>query len=144
MQYFASILEMSVADFHESTAVNLVAPFAFTRAVLPEMVERGAGTIVNVASDLAYRVQADASAYCATKHGLVALSEVSQLEHRADGVRVTLVQPGWIATGNDAQVRQEKGHMPAQEVANAVVWCCQRPSSVRVDTLTIHPMVQDS
>ncbi|MER8402189.1 SDR family NAD(P)-dependent oxidoreductase [Mesorhizobium sp. M1348] len=142
LQSFAPILEMRVQTFVDSTMVELAAPFAFTQAVLPAMIDRKSGTIINIASDLAYRAVANGGVYCATKRALVALSEVTGLEHRENGIRVVVIQPGWIATAPDPEPGLQAGRMSVQQVADAVIWCCLQPPMLRIDSLTIHPMVQ--
>jgi short-subunit dehydrogenase len=147
IQRFLPALELSVEDFSEQVSVNLVAPFALARAMLPGMVERGGGWIVNIASDLAYRSIATGSAYCASKRGLVALSECLQLEHRAHGIRVTVIMPGAVASGWDgvpSDDASKAGQLRPDDVADAVLWSCTRPADSRVDQVVIHPMTQDS
>jgi NAD(P)-dependent dehydrogenase (short-subunit alcohol dehydrogenase family) len=147
IQRFLPAVELSVGEFAEQVSVNLVAPFALARAVLPGMIERGSGWIVNIASDLAYRSVPGGSAYCASKRGLVALSECLQLEHRADGIRVTVVMPGAVASGWDGvppDHASKAGQLRPDDVADTVLWCCTRPAHSRVDRVVIHPMVQDS
>lgn len=79
-------------------AVNLVAPILLTRALLPGMLERGRGHIVNVASIAGFVAPRDEAVYAATKAGLVAFSESLRYELRGSGVGVTLVAPGVVAT----------------------------------------------
>ena len=79
-------------------AVNYFAPARITLALLPLMLERGSGTIVNVAS-LGGRVGIiHESAYCASKHALSGWSEVLAMDLAGTGVVVKLIQPGPIDT----------------------------------------------
>lgn len=147
VQAFAPTLEFSEEVFRNAVAVNLTAPFLLAQAVLPEMIGRREGWIINIASDLAYRVRTGGAAYCSTKRALVALSEVLQLEHRADGIRVSVILPGITATTWDDRPENhpsKREHLPTAEIAEAVLWCCTRRGGARIDSIVIHPSVQDS
>jgi NAD(P)-dependent dehydrogenase (short-subunit alcohol dehydrogenase family) len=77
---------------------NLVAPLRLARLVLPGMRERGEGRIVNVSS-VAGRLSTPLMGwYAASKHGLEAVTDALRMEVEADGVRVSLVEPGMFAT----------------------------------------------
>jgi NADP-dependent 3-hydroxy acid dehydrogenase YdfG len=117
-------------------------PFALSQAVLPEMIAAGGGTIINVASDLAYRPQVGGSAYVASKWGLSGMSQVFQEEVREHGVRVCVLEPGWIATGENSAERRSEGHMEPSELAEFLTWIIRLPPHLRVDRLTVHPLVQ--
>ena len=85
--------------------------------------------------------------YLATKRALLALSEVLQLEHRADGIRVSVILPGITATAWDGLTPEhpsKAGHLHPSEIAEAVLWCCTRTGGARVDTVVIHPSIQNS
>jgi NAD(P)-dependent dehydrogenase (short-subunit alcohol dehydrogenase family) len=79
-------------------AVNLTAPVALTAALLPGMIERGRGHVVNVASIVGITGNKDETAYSATKAGLVGFTRSLRQELAGTGVRVSLVVPGVIDT----------------------------------------------
>jgi 3-oxoacyl-[acyl-carrier protein] reductase len=141
-QLFKPVEEFSTAEFSDTMHVNTVAPFVLSRAVLPAMTAAGGGLIVNVASDLAYRPHLNGSAYCASKAALVAWSQVFQEEQRRNGIKVSVVEPGWIATGSNASARSERGDMAPEELADAILALLRLPVGVRVDRLVVHPMNQ--
>jgi len=126
--------------------VNLTGTYLCTRAALPEMLARGAGRIVNVASTAGLVGYAYVAAYCAAKHGVVGLTRALALECAKSGVTVNAVCPGYTETDlvgeavagivrktgrSEAEARaalvarNPQGRMvqPA-EVANAVLWLC--------------------
>lgn len=93
---FAALSENS---WDQGIALNLKTAFNATRAVLPQMLERGYGRIVNVSSVTGPHVAISGeSAYAAAKAGLSGLTRALALEVAAQGVTVNAVEPGWIAT----------------------------------------------
>ena len=90
--------ELSVDEWDRIVSVNLRAPFVLSRAVLPHMRRRGRGHIVNIVSTAAKRAWANASAYHATKWGLLGLSHALHVEARPHGVKVTAVVAGGMRT----------------------------------------------
>jgi short-subunit dehydrogenase len=78
--------------------VNLIAPIRLTRALLPSMLERRRGAIVNVASIAGHVGVGNEAVYASTKAGLIGFSESLRYELRDSGVRVSVVSPGVVAT----------------------------------------------
>jgi NAD(P)-dependent dehydrogenase (short-subunit alcohol dehydrogenase family) len=95
---FAHTHEASVADWNRAIAVNLTGTFLMARAVLPSMLERGDGVIVNTASNAGLQGIAYAAAYCASKGGVVQLTKALALEYLGRGIRVNVVAPGSVDT----------------------------------------------
>ena len=79
-------------------AVNFIAAFRLTRALLPALLASGRGSIVNIASELALVGARDYSAYCATKGAILAWSRALAVELAGQGVRVNAVCPGPVDT----------------------------------------------
>jgi NAD(P)-dependent dehydrogenase (short-subunit alcohol dehydrogenase family) len=90
--------ELSVADFDRIVAVNLRAPFITCREALKHMRRRGVGHIVNIASTAAKRAWPNASAYHASKWGLLGLSHAIHTEARPYNIKVTAVVAGGMRT----------------------------------------------
>ncbi len=93
------LAEMTEAVYDEVLDVNLKGPYLFCRAVLPQMLARRHGRIVNVGSISATLGTAGMTAYCASKWGLLGLSKALAEELRGTGVSVTSVLPGSVDTG---------------------------------------------
>ena len=92
---------VSAQDFRRVLEVNLVAPFLLSQAFGTQMLKRGRGSIINVASIAGLAAVADRSAYNASKHGLIGLTRTLAAEWGGRGVRVNAVCPGWVKTEMD-------------------------------------------
>ena len=90
--------ETDEEDWWHCVEVNLQGPFLFTRAVLPSMVSRGTGRIVNVSSGSGLQPQANHSAYVIAKTGLIRLTENLAVEVEKHGVKAFTVHPGTVRT----------------------------------------------
>jgi 3-oxoacyl-[acyl-carrier protein] reductase len=85
-------------EWDDVLAVNLGGTFACIRAALPGMVERRAGRIVTIASELGLAGMAENAAYCASKGGVIALTKALAREYAAEGVLINCVAPGPVVT----------------------------------------------
>jgi NAD(P)-dependent dehydrogenase (short-subunit alcohol dehydrogenase family) len=95
---FAPIAETADEQWHRIIATNLTGVFYASRAAIPAMRARGGGWIINVSSLAGKNAFAGGGAYCASKAALNAFSEVLMQEVRHDGIRVSYVMPGSVAT----------------------------------------------
>lgn len=95
---FGSILEMKEEDWEEIIKTNLLGAYYVSKAILPSMVERKSGDVINVSSTAGLKGNAVTSAYSASKFGLIGLSESMMLEMRKHNVRVTTLTPSTIAS----------------------------------------------
>ena len=93
-----SVEEVPVKDAKAVFETNVFGPLRMMQAVLPGMRERGGGTIVNISSVAGRLVSAGHGVYAATKHALEALSEAVAIETRWFGIRVIVIEPGFIST----------------------------------------------
>lgn len=92
-----TVAEASVDDWRATLDVNLTGPFLLARAALPQLLERQ-GSVVSVASIAALRAGPGMAAYCASKAGLVLLTQCLAVEQGAAGLRANVVAPGWVRT----------------------------------------------
>src|SRR5215216_2845978 len=90
-----AFLDLSEKEFDETIEVNLLAPVRLTRALLPAMLERGRGAIVNVSSAAGIRPFANETDYCASKYGLEGFSYSLAIELSPLNISVNLVSPGY-------------------------------------------------
>ena len=95
---FAHAHLMPEADWDLLVDVNLKGPFLMSQAVLPGMLERGRGAIVNVSSSAGMFGQAYNAAYCASKGGVALMTKSMAWEYVRRGIRVNAIAPGGVAT----------------------------------------------
>ena len=113
---FARFLDMEPAEWERIIQVNLLGVYYVTRAVLPGMLVRQSGDIINISSTSGQRASAGSSAYSASKFGLMGLTEALMQEVRKHNIRVSALTPSTVATelaldnhltdGNPAKVMQ--------------------------------------
>ena len=105
--------------------VNLTGIFLCTRAVLPAMLERGSGRIVNVASTAGQIGYAYVAAYCAAKHGVIGMTRSLALEVATRGVTVNAVCPGYTETEMlHAIGRDKSSRRPRAAKTRRAKHCC--------------------
>jgi NAD(P)-dependent dehydrogenase (short-subunit alcohol dehydrogenase family) len=102
------ISEIATSDpkaWADNITINLIGAYNAVRAVLPDMMAKGGGTIVNVSSGAAYRPLEGWSAYCSGKAGLAMMTRSIELETKGKGIRVFGFSPGTIDTEMQVKIR---------------------------------------
>jgi NAD(P)-dependent dehydrogenase (short-subunit alcohol dehydrogenase family) len=140
------IEELTVEQFDQVLNVNLRGPFLIAKAVWPVMRERGGGHIINVASTAGVRTWSGASAYHASKFGLIGMSRGLGIEGRASNIRVTTIIPGGMQTNFFDRFVEQGIPLPGAEtlqspmdVAQAILFAAtSNPQSV-VQEIVITP-----
>ncbi len=143
---YRPFLDNSAQDLAELLALNLEAPMRLTHALLPGMLARGDGFIVNIASDLARRPLAQMAPYVASKHGLLGFGASLQRELRGRGVRVTTVMPGVIDSsfnGSTEGSRDPRWALPTAALARQIVALLELPATMVIDELVVRPAEGD-
>lgn len=151
IDHTVSVDEMTVAQWDQVIGVNLRGPFLLAKAALPMMRQQGGGHIVNVASTAATRAWANASAYHASKWGLVGFSRGLGVEGRQDGIRVTTVIPGGMRTHFfDRFVEQgipmpdERNLQDPANVAQVILFAVRMPPDSAMQEVLVTPMTETS
>ena len=101
---FGGILEMEDEKWEEIVKTNLFGAYYVVKAVVPSMVERKTGDIINISSTAGLKGNAMTSAYSASKFGLIGISESMMLELRKQNIRVTTLMPSTIASDMSKEV----------------------------------------
>lgn len=146
-----AVEELSVAQWDQVININLRGCFLLSRAVVPHMRRQGGGHIVNVASTAAVRAWANASAYHASKWGLLGFSRSLGVEGRPYNIRVTSLIPGGMRTHFFDRFAEQGIPMPDQDklqdaaiVADAIVYALQVPPGSVIQELMITPLHEPS
>ncbi len=145
--------EGQLADWEEMIDTNLKGLLYVTRAVLPGMVERGRGHIINIGSIAGHQVYPGGNVYCATKFAVNGLTQALRVDTLGTGVRVSTVDPGMVETefsvvrfhGDEARAAKTYvGVTPltGADVAEAVAFCATRPPHVNISEVIIMPTDQ--
>lgn len=128
-------------DWDRTLATCLRAPLVLTHLLLADMMARGRGTIVNVASVAARHARAGEAVYAAAKAGLAAFSRALLADVRDSGVRVLTVSPGLVDTGLiPASRRVDRAtFLQPDDVADAVLYALTRPVHAAVSDIVLEP-----
>lgn len=118
---FGPAHEKSEADWDRVLNSNLKSVFLVSRAVVPSMIRRGAGEIINISSLAGKNTFAGGGIYCASKWGLMGLSACMMEDLRAHGIRVSVICPGSVATEfSGSKPKDPSKALTAEDVAHAV------------------------
>jgi len=135
-------LELTDAEIEDMLNLNLIAIMRLTRLVLPQMLKRESGSIVNIASIAAKNGFAGGTGYCASKFALRGFSTALMQEVRSKNVRIISVLPGSVDTGMiaryDAAPTQESMLQP-EDVAASVYAALSMPARATVSELELRP-----
>ena len=145
----------SVADVDVMVDTNVKGLLYVTRAVVPGMVARGAGHIVNIGSTAGHEVYPGGTVYCATKHAVGAITRGLKMDLHGTGVRVSSVDPGLVETEfsevrfdgdreRAATVYRGMAPLTPEDVADAVLYCIRRPAHVNISEIILMPTDQSS
>jgi len=122
---FGKFLELDPVEWENQVKVNLFGVYYVTRAVLPQMIERNTGDIINVSSTLGLKGSAGASAYSASKFGVFGLSESLMQEVRKHNIRVTALAPSTVVTdlayNNNLLNNNENNVTHPEDIAELIV-----------------------
>ena len=122
---FGKFLELSPEDWTNIVDVNLKGVYYTTRAVLPEMIERQTGDIINISSTAGQKGAPITSAYSASKAAVIGMSESLMLEVRKHNIRVITLTPSTVATDMAVELQLTDGNpekvMQAEDLAELMV-----------------------
>jgi NADP-dependent 3-hydroxy acid dehydrogenase YdfG len=142
-------------DWRRMIDINLLGLMYATHAALPLMKAHGGGHFVNVSSLAGRIANPNAAVYAATKFGVCAFSESLRREVYKDGIRVTLIEPGVVATeladhitdagAKDALRARIAAMTPleSEDIAAAIVYAVSQPARVNVNEILIRPTTQE-
>src|ERR1700733_204693 len=144
----AKLYEDDPQNWEEMIDTNVKGLLYVTRSVVPGMVKRGRGHVVNMGSTAGYITYANGAVYCATKAAEKSISEGLKIDLMGTPVRVTSVDPGMVETNfskirfrgdeeSAAKVYQNITPLKPEDVADAIVWAASRPAHVNIHTIVM-------
>ena len=149
------LFEDDPTGWHEMIDTNVKGLLFVTRQVVPQMVERKEGHVINIGSIAGHEAYPKGGVYCSTKHAVTAITKSLRMDLIDKNVRVSTVDPGMVETEfsevrfyGDKQRAKDvyKGIKPlvAEDIADAVIFCASRPAHVNINEMIIMPSVQAS
>lgn len=135
------VVDMSEREWDAVLDTNLKGTFLMTQAVLPSMIQQRSGAIINIASQAAKHGYPQASAYCASKFGMLGFAESVQEEVKSYGIRVHTLCPGVVQTLSPETTNQqiELNTLTTEDVANMALYILKQPSHVAFDSIGLFP-----
>ncbi len=147
LDFIRSAPELTLEEWDNVINVNLRAPWLLARAVMPHMMERGGGQILNVASTAAKKGWENAAAYASSKHGLLGLTQVLHAEGRRHGVRAMAIVPGGMRTNFFKALDPPpppENLQPPETVARSILFMISQPLDSVIHELVVTPMTETS
>jgi 3-hydroxy acid dehydrogenase/malonic semialdehyde reductase len=147
------LYEDEVQDWEEMIDTNIKGLLYVTRAVVPGMVERGHGHVINLGSIAGHIVYPNGAVYCATKAAELFISDGLRIDLNGTPVRVTSIDPGMAETefsmvrfrGNAERAAKTYDNVEAlqpEDIADAIVWAATRPAHVGIQTVVMTCVAQ--
>lgn len=146
--------QAEVGDWDTMIDTNIKGLLYLTRALLPYMVKKKSGHIVNLGSVAGRLVYPGGGVYCATKFAVRAISEGLRMDLAGSNIRITNIEPGMVSSEfslvrfedpeKAAQVYAGMTPLEPKDIAETIVWCVQRPAHVNIQELVIYPTDQAS
>jgi len=145
--------EGQLLDWEEMIDTNVKGLIYVSRAVIPGMVKRNGGHIINIGSIAGHEVYVGGNVYCATKFAVNALSKGMRLDLNGTPIRVSEVAPGLVETefsivryrgDKEKAGKAYQGMTPltGDDIADAVVYCATRPPHVNISEMIVMPTAQ--
>jgi 3-hydroxy acid dehydrogenase/malonic semialdehyde reductase len=140
-------------DWDEMIDTNIKGLLYVSRMVMPLMLERKTGHIINIGSIAGKEIYPNGNIYCGTKFAVDALTKSMRRELAEHKIRVTGIHPGAVETEfsivrfkgdatKAAKVYEGYESLVADDIAEAIIWCISRPARVNVNDMVITPIAQ--
>ncbi len=152
---FDPVQDGDPADWDAMLDTNVKGLLTVSRSLLPRMVQRGRGHVINVGSIAGHEVYANGTVYCASKHAVDAITKGMRLDLLGTGVKVSTVDPGMVETefsvvrfhgdvDRASTVYEGLDPLTPEDIADTIVWIADRPRHVQVAEVVILPADQAS
>ena len=152
---FEPIQDGDEVDWDAMLDTNVKGLLTVSRALLPGMIARGSGHVINIGSTAGHEAYPNGAVYCATKHAVDAITKSMRMDLLGTGLRVSTVDPGLVETefsvvrfhgdaDRAARVYEGLDPLTPDDIAETVVWVADRPRHVQVAEVIITPTDQAS
>ena len=137
----APVVRARIEDWDQTLRVNLRAPMILAKLVLPHMIAKGQGAVINIGSVSGKSGDANASGYAASKFGLIGFTQSLYEEVRENGIKVAVILPGFVDTPLIPETRQlDRSKMiRAEDIARAVKFVLTSSATCCPMEITIRP-----
>ena len=147
------LYEDDVENWEEMIDTNVKGLLYVTRAIVPGMVERDHGHVINLGSIAGHMAYANGGVYCATKAAERFISDGLRIDVNGTAVRVTSIDPGMVETDfskvrfrgdaeRAAKTYQNVDPLQPDDIADAIVWAATRPAHVSIQSVVLTPTAQ--
>ena len=147
------LYEDDIEDWEEMIDTNMKGLLYVTRAVVPGMVKRNRGHVINLGSIAGHMVYPNGAVYCATKAAEMFLSDGLRIDLNGTDVRVTSVDPGMVETdfskvrfrGDEeraAKTYENIDPLMPEDIADTIIWAATRPAHVQIQTVVLTCVAQ--
>ncbi|HEX2865434.1 MAG TPA: SDR family NAD(P)-dependent oxidoreductase [Ignavibacteriales bacterium] len=140
---FKNLVDSSLDEFKRQIDTNLIGAYLFSKAVLPSMIKRRSGSVINISSLAGKNSMAGGTMYSSTKHALLGLTRSLMLEVRQYNIRVASICPGSVesefARDSGSDPRSTSGILMPEDVAEAVVSVLKMPVRALISELDLRP-----
>lgn len=151
----SSIQDGDLADWDAMVDINVKGLLYVSRAILPGMVTRNSGHIINIGSIAGKEVYPNGNVYCASKYAVDAITDGMRLDLNRHQIKVTGIHPGLVETefaqvrfkgDNDRAAQVYKGMQPliAEDIADLILFVLTRPAHVQIADMVVFPAAQAS
>jgi len=137
----ATVVRSRVDDWDQTFRVNLRGPMILAKELLPAMIKKGEGAVINIGSVSGKNGEANGAAYSASKFGLIGFTQSLYEEVREQGIKVAVILPGFVDTPMIPPVKHlDRSKMiQANDVAQAVLYILNAPPTACPVEITIRP-----
>ena len=152
---FNKIYEGVLDNWEEMIDTNIKGLLYVTRQILPGMINRNKGHIINIGSTAGHEVYPNGNVYCATKFAVNALTKGIRMDCLEHEIKVTTIDPGMVETefsivrfsgdkNRADKVYEGLSPLTASDIAEAVLYCASRPPHVNINEIILTPLAQAS
>ncbi len=150
-----SIQDGSVEDWDAMLDINVKGLLYVTKAILPQMIERKSGHIINIGSTAGKEVYPNGNVYCASKHAVDAINQGMRIDLNGKGIKVAAINPGMVETEfsevrfkgdteRASKVYQNFTPLQPEDIADIIYFAITRPPHVNIADLTVMCLDQAS